>query len=64
MLIWSLELCEYLSPMSNPRERTPLHFASHNGHEKACKALLEAGSNVDSIDKRCSDGVLNNLTTH
>ena len=32
-------------------ENTPLHEAARNGHEQACKVLLEGGAEVNARDK-------------
>ena len=32
-------------------ERTPLHWAACEGHEQACKVLLEGGAEVNARDK-------------
>ena len=32
-------------------ERTPLHRAADNGHEKACEALLAGGADVNARDR-------------
>jgi len=37
-------------------QKTPLHLAAFNGHEAACRVLIEAGAKVDakdSVSYRC-----------